>query len=96
MFDPNSRYYAIEERELTTPEGKTVKFKRRRFIAQADTLAALAEVTVTSGERLDLIAQNTLGDPLSFWLICDANNALHPLELTAEPGRRLRIPVAQS
>jgi hypothetical protein len=51
----------------------------------------LAEVTVTEGDRLDMITFRTLGDPLHFWRVCDANNAMNPVELTAEPGRKLRI-----
>jgi hypothetical protein len=30
-------------------------------------------------------------DAEQFWRIADANAALHPNELTAQPGRRLRI-----
>jgi nucleoid-associated protein YgaU len=56
----------------------------------------LVEVTVNQGDRLDLIAARALGDPELFWRICDANNAMDPLELTAEPGRRLRVAIPQS
>ncbi len=45
------------------------------------------------GDRLDLIAHRYLGDPELYWRICDANRALRPEELTAEPGRRLVIPI---
>lgn len=55
----------------------------------------LVEVTVTQGDRLDLIASRTLGNPEHFWRICDANNAMNPFDLTAEIGRTLRIPVPQ-
>ena len=34
-----------------------------------------------------------LGDPEQFWRICDANDAMHPLDMTSEPGRILRIAV---
>ena len=45
------------------------------------------------GDRLDNITANYLGDPEQFWLLCDANNAMHPDELTAQIGQKLRIPL---
>ena len=35
----------------------------------------------SQGDRLDLIAAKYLGDPLIFWLICDANGAIDPNDL---------------
>lgn len=58
-------------------------------------MPALGEVRVGIDDRLDLIAFRTLGDPLQFWQICDANNALNPIALAAESGRALRVPVPQ-
>ena len=46
---------------------------------------------MVEGERPDTIAAAHLGDPEQFWRICDANSALHPDELVADVGRRLRI-----
>ena len=47
--------------------------------------------TVRQGERLDNITARMLGDPLQFWRIADANNAMRPNELTEAIGRQLRI-----
>ncbi len=55
----------------------------------------MVEITVNDGDRLDLITAKTLGDPEQFWRVCDANNAMNPFDLTAEPGRTLRVPVPQ-
>lgn len=49
------------------------------------------EHRVVVGERLDQLAQRYYGDPLKYWLICDANGAVFPEELMV-PGRVLRIP----
>jgi hypothetical protein len=49
------------------------------------------EHRVVEGERLDQLAQRYYGDPLKYWLICDANDAIFPEELLV-PGRVLRIP----
>jgi nucleoid-associated protein YgaU len=46
---------------------------------------------VASHERLDLIAQRYYGNPLLYWLICDANETIFPDDLLI-PGRVLRIP----
>ena len=95
MFDQTSRYFNLETALHTTIDGRTVAYKRRRFLPQGDAMPLLGEVTTTQGDRLDLIAARTLGDPLHFWRICDANNAMNPLELTEEPGVTLQIPVPQ-
>lgn len=49
------------------------------------------EHRVIVGERLDQLAQRYYGDPLKYWLICDANDAIFPEDLMV-PGRVLRIP----
>jgi|SRR5215211_6090162 len=92
MFPVTSRYYGIEKAEFTAADGKKYPYLRRRFLPNtAGTV--LAEHTVTQGERLDNITARYLGDPEQFWRLCDANGARHPDELTAEIGRRLRIPM---
>jgi hypothetical protein len=95
MFDFSSRYYAIENTTFTTAEGRTIVFKRRRFLPQGGALPLLAEVTVMQDERLDLVAVRTLGDPLQFWRIADANDAMDPFDLVEPSGQRLRVPVPQ-
>ena len=92
MFDFSSRYFAIETAVYVAPDGREIPYKRRRFLPQGDALPLLTEVTVTQGDRLDLIAARTLGVSEVFWQVADANTAMDPFELTSEPGRRLRIP----
>ena len=60
----------------------------RRFVPQpgAPNFATVAQHTVRQGDRLDLIAAKYLGDPLMFWLICDANGAIRPNALVETPG----------
>ncbi len=95
MFQPTSRYFSIEAAQFTAPDGRLIAYKRRRFLPQGETLPLLIEVTVTQGDRLDLITARTLGDSEQFWRMCDANNAIDPFELTAEPGRTLRVTLPQ-
>ncbi len=58
-------------------------------------MTLLCEVPVNENERLDTITARTLGNPEQFWRVCDANNAMNPLELTQEVGRLIRIPMPQ-
>jgi hypothetical protein len=51
----------------------------------------LQELKVNDGDRLDTISARVVGDPEQFWRICDANDIMHPLELTSEPGMPIRI-----
>jgi hypothetical protein len=94
MFDPTSRYYPLETASLPLADGSLVAYVRRRTLPQVNSLPILAEVSLLPGERLDLLAARTLGDPTQYWRICDANDALDPLDLL-ETGGLLRIPLPQ-
>ena len=91
MFEPTSRYFDLETATLTRPDGREVRYVRRRFLPTAAPGAIFAEHSVAEGERLDHITARYLGDPELFWQLCDINNALHPDELTAEIGRKLHV-----
>jgi hypothetical protein len=97
MFDPTSRYAAVEIAKLADPDGRPIAYVRRRFAPQGRALPLLVEVTVAQEDRLDLICARTLGDPEHFWRICDANDAMNPFDLTGGDavGQPLRIPVPQ-
>lgn len=90
MFFRGSRYEVIPSAELVTDEGRTIRYKRVRFIPE--TPGVLPYRTKVE-ERLDHIAFQAYGDPEQFWRICDANLAVRPDDLTAEPGTRLLLPV---
>lgn len=96
MFDYTSRYYELEKATITLQDGREVAYVRRRFLPQPSTVVVLAEHTVTQGERLDNITARYMGDPELFWQLCDINNAMHPEELTAEIGRKLRVSLPQT
>ena len=95
MFNYTSRYYNLETVKLTLPDGREAVYKRRRFLPKGSSMPLLVEVSVTEGDRLDLITARTLGDPEHFWRVADANDAMNPFDLTAETGRVLRVPVPQ-
>jgi hypothetical protein len=96
-FPPDSRYYGSGTLSYTGPDGQTITYLARRFVPQpgAPNFATVAQHTVRQGDRLDLIAAKYLGDPLMFWLICDANGAIQPDQLTETPGTVLNITMPQ-
>ena len=97
MFDFTSRYYTIETATFTDTDGRDIAYKRRRFLPPIETMQILAEIAVTQGDRIDLIAARTLGAPEQFWRVCDANTAMNPFNLTAadEIGSTVQIPMPQ-
>ncbi len=90
-FPPTSRYYDIPTKTLEAADGSKVVYLARRFVPPGSRFATLNWHTVVAAERMDLIAGAELGDPLAFWRICDANDAMRPDDLAASVGRRLRI-----
>jgi hypothetical protein len=91
MFDPTSRYIGLDTATLTLPDGREVRYVRRRFLPPAATGSVYAEHTVVEGERLDHITARYLGDPELFWQLADINNAMQSDELVDEIGRKLRV-----
>jgi len=91
QFPPTSRYHDVEIATLTTSDGRTIAYLRRRVVPPPERMALLREHTVRAGERLDQIAAVELGDTEQFWRVADANRAMAPEELTDDAGRRLRI-----
>jgi hypothetical protein len=98
MFEPTSRYAALETVQLMVPDSdgrpRVIAYKRRRLLPPADGATTLVEHTVSQGERLDNITARYLGDPTQFWRVCDANRVLRPDELE-EVGRVIQIALPQ-
>jgi hypothetical protein len=90
-FQPTSRYYGSTTDEHQTADGRTIVYIKRRFIPTADRFETIREHSVLEGERPDHVAARELGDPTLFWQLCDANEIMHPDELTETPGERIRI-----
>jgi hypothetical protein len=91
-FPPDSRYYGSGTLTYTGADGRQITYLDRRLVPQpgAPNFATIAQHIVKQGERLDLVAARYLGDPLVFWLICDANGAIRPDSLL-ETGRVIDI-----
>ena len=89
MFFRGSRYEHLPEAEIEAVGGRVIRYKRARFIPATE--GALSYV-VRDGDRPDLAAYRTLGDPEQFWRLCDVNRILRPVDLTAAAGARIRVP----
>jgi hypothetical protein len=89
MFFRGSRYENVAQAQITAPDGTVISYVRMRFIPST---AGSPGYTVRQGDRPDLVAYATLGDPERFWQLCDANLVQRPADLTATPGTRLLVP----
>ncbi|MDD1725056.1 MAG: hypothetical protein LUQ07_08000 [Methanospirillum sp.] len=91
MFSKGSRYEKTGVYCPVDSRGETHQVKRtRRIPAVTGTLIH----TVRETDRLDLLAYTYYKDPTKFWLICDANNVMHPSDLLV-PGKKIIIPGSQ-
>jgi hypothetical protein len=96
-FPTDSRYYSSGVLQYKTPDGQTITYLARRIVPQpgSPNYATVARYTVHQYDRLDLIAAKFLGDPLVFWILCDANGAICPASLVATPGKSIAITTPQ-
>jgi hypothetical protein len=96
-FPTNSRYYGSGTLTYITPTGQALAYLAPRIVPQpgAPNFATVAQHVVRQGDRFDLVAAKYLGDPLIFWLICDANGATDPFELVETPGTVINITTPQ-
>jgi hypothetical protein len=96
-FPTDSRYYGSATLTYQAPNGQAVTYLAPRFVPQpgSPNYATIAQHTVKGADRLDLLAATYLGDPLLFWVLCDANGAISPGELLETPGSVLNITMPQ-
>jgi hypothetical protein len=100
----SSRYYGTQTQQFTLPNGTPVMYLARRIVPQPATYTVTQPYVIVDGDRLDNLAARFLGDPLLYWMICDANGATDPDQLTfapdaagtgnAQAGRTILIPAA--
>jgi hypothetical protein len=96
LFESTGRYDRSTVLFWEDTDGRAIAYLSRRFCPQGSSLPVLVDVVTAPGDRLDQIATRTLGDPEQAWRICDANDAMNPVDLVVVPGRTLRVPVPYS
>ena len=92
-FFKGSRYEKVGEVESTDVRGRTVRYKRTRFITDPPRRGVHL---VTEDERLDRLAFRAYGDVERWWLIADANTAMWPPDVLADPGAVIDIPAGEA
>jgi len=90
-YPPNSRYCGVATTTVTLSDGSTAACLTRRVVPQPSAFSTMQIVTIRDGDRLDRMSAQYLGDPLLYWRLCDANDALRPDELTETTGASLLI-----
>jgi len=90
---PDSRYYGLPTLTLMLPDGTAVRYFQRRIIPQPETYSNRRKYVVIDGDRLDNLSAKFMGNPLLFWMLCDANAAVDPDDLTSQLGRSISIPL---
>jgi hypothetical protein len=86
MFYKGSRYENVKNSTYKDENGEEYTHKRIRFIKETH---PEFEYKVKQNERLDLIANTFYKDSTKFWLLCDANNVMHPEELEFHPKQNI-------
>ena len=95
MFDPRSRYRDTENAEHVTETGQVIVYRRRRILPRVEDMQMRGAVSVIPNERVDHLAARTLGDPLQYWQLCDANPVMNPSELLEQPSSSVKVPQPQ-
>jgi hypothetical protein len=87
------RYEKSPKQTYVSPGGTTVVYLAPRMLSLTPA-ATTATTRIGDGEinRLDLVANRTLGNPLLAWRIADVNNAMNPFDLCGTAGRRIDVP----
>jgi len=88
MFLKNSRYYGLPTIAAKDRNGRdvTAVTLRRLPATPGD------EVTVTSSDRVDIVADARYSDATRYWHIADANSELDAEDLTQQAGRVIVVP----
>jgi nucleoid-associated protein YgaU len=94
--NPSSRYYGAQIEDYVLPNGTPVKYLARRILPQPEIYTSLQNYVIVDGDRLDNLSAKFLGDPILYWMICDANGVTDPDELTSQEqiGRTIFLPLA--
>lgn len=88
MFLKNSRYYNVDTVEAEDRSGRDVTAVKLRRLESP----SAKPLTVTDGDRLDVIAETSFRDATRFWHIADANTEMEANELVRVAGRTIQVP----
>lgn len=75
MFLESSRYYRVRKVQAVTADDREVTAVALRRLPAVNSESA----EVQGGDRLDVMAEQLLGDGTRFWRIADANSGCRPM-----------------
>ena len=85
-----SRYRGLPTHTIVDSHGRMIRYTGRRLIKPpADDVYEIHKVE--QGDRPDTLAYRYLGDPESYWQLCDLNGVSAPWQLTADLNTPVRI-----
>jgi len=94
MFESDSRYAALPTAMIRLPDGRTVRYLRRRVVPRERAHRLIQALTPGAEERLDLFTARTLGDPEHYWRLCDANGVIDPF-VALSARRPIKVPLPE-
>src|SRR3546814_12828503 len=83
MFFRGSRYEGVPEAELATADGRTIRYKRIRFIPET---AGTVPYRVQPDDRPDLVANGTPANPDHFWRWSQPKARFRPASWQSTPA----------
>ena len=92
MLGPDSRYRDNEDRMLERPDSGQVVYRERRLLPASSDHLITQSVERDVEERIDQLANRTLGSPDAYWQLCDANGVMNPREITQRPRNIVLVP----
>ena len=95
MFFRGSRYEPIPEASLVDQGWQDDPLQAHAVRSASRSRRRGLFTKAQLGDRPDLIAFRTIGDPEQFWRLCDLNLVRRPVDLTAVPGAPVAIPAPE-
>jgi hypothetical protein len=91
-----SRYAGSTKLTWQGDSGEAVNYLAVRILPLGESVSGATTTMVQANEvdRLDLIANRTLGDPEQAWRIADANDAIDPFAICHQAGALLKLPAS--
>ena len=93
MFSQASRYAKEPVIEMSRADGVAIRYVLPRILPSPDDVAVATRHRATDSERIDHLAYRYLANASAWWVLAEANRAMHPAELPGKPGDEMIIPV---
>lgn len=93
MFSQTSRYAREPVIEMRRADGIAIRYVLPRILPSPDDVVVATRHRATDSERIDNLAYRYLANASAWWVLAEANRAMHPEELPGKPGDEMIIPL---